>query len=164
MDGDTPVRPKPPSKSSESGWAIPIVLLLIAVYLSATSGYSALNRSGFCFKRMGWVSDEEKLAFAIAEKLKPSYPAPRRMQVAKAFLLRNPACCKVYRPDELVGQFREIENGDVPRPSYVSVDPHASFVADGNQYSGPGNVIVSSCADELWPWDNVPLPPGTNPP
>jgi hypothetical protein len=136
-----------------------IFILGMAVIIGCIAGCRALNRSGVCFKRWGWVSDEEKMAFAITAKMGERALMAERVKIARAYMFDHPNCCRMFSQEKLIGQWDEIATGEVARPTYIRINPDYTFVVDGREYPGPGNVIISSCADEWWPWDNVPLPP-----
>jgi hypothetical protein len=138
-----------------------IFFLVVAIPIGCIEGCRALNRGGVCFKRGGWISDEEKMAFAITAKLQKPHKMKDRIDIGKSYILRHPNCCRIYAPEELIGQVVEIESGTIARPTYVRIFPAEITVDDGEVFGWPGNVIVSSCADEWWPWDDVPLPPDT---
>ena len=138
-------------------------LAIIAIAVPcAIAGCNALSRSGVCFKRLGWVSDNEKLLFAIAGNAFPHQASEEaRHAVGNAYLEQQPGCCRLYRKDELFGSDEEVvEWGLVARPSYVVVKRNESFsMPNGERISiYGGNMAVSSCADAWWEWGALPMP------
>jgi hypothetical protein len=125
-----------------------ITIALVFIGLAIVGAHS-LNRSGFCYSRLGWVSDDEKLAFAITAKEDRTLTAETRSKIANAYLVTHPECCRVYQWKEMFGEGDEaVSAGIIPRPTYVTIKHHVY-----------GDMLaISSCADSWALWENLPMP------
>lgn len=127
------------------------MLAVFTLPIVGIASCNVLNRSGFCKSQMRWVSDDEKIAFAITNDQNKNLTKDERLQIAKSYRSHNPDCCRIYGASELIGGEDVVEKGLIERPAYITIK-------GGN----PENVIVSSCADAWWPWRELPLPPGSD--
>ena len=112
-------------------------------------GVRTLNRSGFCYSRVGWINDEEKLAFAVTANMSRPLTTEERAILANAYLQAHPGCCKVYRWSEMFGDGDEaVRAGLIPCPTYVMIKHHPY----GEK------LAISSCADGWALWESLPMP------
>jgi hypothetical protein len=131
-----------------------ITIALVFLGVAIVGGHT-LNRSGFCYSRFGWVSNDEKLALAITAYNERPWllTAEARSGIAKAYLLAHPECCRVYQWNELAGDEEEfVSAGIIPRPTYITVQRY------GDDVKNSGGLTISSCADFWTYWDRPPFP------
>ena len=88
---------------------IKVLRVLFVTWLVLFLIYGALNYSGFCFKEMRYLSDEEKIRIAVAKVNKMGgwrhlkelgWPSNRYKKIipyesVDAFLQENPDCCTI---------------------------------------------------------------------
>lgn len=101
-----------------------VIKIILAMFLVIIFEYGALNYSGFCFKEMRYLSDEEKIQITLNSIIKEQTTSGRVANVfggngikslreiityksAEAFILENPDCCKELVPSN--GFFAEDE-------------------------------------------------------
>ena len=137
---------------------VTIALILIG---AAIVGAHTLNRSGFCYSRLGWVPDAEKLALAITAYVNKALSPEARAKIAEAYQQQNPDCCRVYPWKEMFGEGDEfVAAGMIPRPTYITIKRNEVFITPyGDEIPVYGGMLaISSCADFWSYWENLPMP------
>ena len=128
-----------------------VLLAAVSAALAIASIYN-LNRSGFCYKRFEWVSDEELMARAITGYNRTSSTKAEQDREVAMFMQKSPNCCKKFTLDELYGTITPIDLVDLgltPRPAYFSI-----MVSPADKIGLRKS--ISSCADEELEWNGVP--------
>ncbi|MFN6571546.1 hypothetical protein [Dendronalium sp. ChiSLP03b] len=97
-----------------------IILLLIGLLSTILTIYFSLNYSGFCFAKLRYLSDEEKIKLAFdslnsAEKLSIQIAGERqdrkfiKYKSFDEYIKENPDCCVINPPG----------GSDLPLPEYL---------------------------------------------
>lgn len=145
---------------------------LFALIFTMAATWGLLNYFGFCFKRLGFISNEEKISIAV-EYVISTYPpvmntrksgeryrerpgSPIDYQSVSQFMRENPDCCKIIRVQERTGYKAPMEYRLLGSISdFVEVNYKVKYLDENKKATSKDAttyVAISNCGH---PWSGM---------